>query len=459
MNIDISSIFNTLFKSRYAKCLKASLSLNNNNNKENNNDNKNNKDNSNNNNNQKSCKNRYLFELPFVFQFHRKHSFIFVVTIFLMVNYSQFHYEPIKCLATFNNKEVIREDFINVCLSYPFILEFNITKMESPPRFSQERDRIYILYYRWVHWIMFLISMIYGILGHITDLKLPEDLLIITHTYRYGDPINDDQKKKKKGDKNNARKNNQPPKISSKKIQQQKQQKEKEEKNEENEEGEEEEEVEGNSPYHNNNNDKKSEPGKLDRYFVAPNDVKPIRGWLWKIVYSLVAFLCVDVMIFFCLDYIFDYKFLLLPISSYPYERNVPNFSDYISRMFPPFVYCELEEIHELNNMRGDLFGCHLTHMELYEKVFFIFWFWLLFAILLTVFSLAKLFLYFSPIVKCSLWNQLKSKDNLIAYKFKHVLFRELSFYDIYFLSHCRNYLNREEFIILFLKYNKEKFS
>ncbi|RXG54869.1 hypothetical protein Avbf_18409 [Armadillidium vulgare] len=318
MNNDIFSIINNKYSTSF---LKLSSYLGKNDSKDNKNNDKNDAENKKRK-SRKEC--RYLLKSPYAFQFHRKHSYAFAVAVFLIVNYSQFHHELIKCVNYFNNKETVRDDLVNVCLSYPFILQCdnnNISKWEQPqrqqqpPGFSREAPRIYILYYRWIHWIMFLISVIY------------------------------------------------------------------------------------------------------DKYFIDPNDIKIISGWLRKTIFSLLVYIFADITIFYFLNYyIFHNKFLTLPISSYPYERNVPYFTDYISRLFPPFAYCEIEDVHELHNGRNDIFGCHLTHMELYEKVFFIFWIWLSIAILMALVSLFNILLYFSPIKRWGLWRQLRSEDKLISY-------------------------------------------
>ncbi|KAL7644032.1 UNVERIFIED_CONTAM: hypothetical protein RMT77_004844 [Armadillidium vulgare] len=453
MNNDIFSIINNKYSTSF---LKLSSYLGKNDSKDNKNNDKNDTDNKKRK-SRKEC--RYLLKSPYAFQFHRKHSYAFAVAVFLIVNYSQFHHELIKCVNYFNNKETVRDDLVNVCLSYPFILQCdnnNISKWEQPqqqpqqqpPGFSREAPRIYILYYRWIHWIMFLISVIYGLLGQITTTNenLPQNLLIITHVYENEEKRDKNETKTQIENSGNSSSSSSAPQKCNKKIKNNnlKFSTSLDSKNV----GDKEEE------YNNNNN----KPSKIDKYFIDPNDIKIISGWLRKTIFSLLVYIFADITIFYFLNYyIFHNKFLTLPISSYPYERNVPYFTDYISRLFPPFAYCEIEDVHELHNGRNDIFGCHLTHMELYEKVFFIFWIWLSIAILMALVSLFNILLYFSPIKRWGLWRQLRSEDKLISYTINRALFRDLSFADVYFLNHCRDFLNREEFIILFFKYIKEK--
>nr|BDT63361.1 MAG: hypothetical protein [Armadillidium vulgare clopovirus] len=467
MNNDIFSIINNKYSTSF---LKLSSYLGKNDSKDNKNNDKNDTDNKKRK-SRKEC--RYLLKSPYAFQFHRKHSYAFAVAVFLIVNYSQFHHELIKCVNYFNNKETVRDDLVNVCLSYPFILQCdnnNISKWEQPqqqqqpPGFSREAPRIYILYYRWIHWIMFLISVIYGLLGQITTTNenLPQNLLIITHVYENKEKRDKSERNMQiENSGNSSSSSSSTPQKCNKKIkknnskffQQQQQQQDREEETlssaflDSKNVGDKEEEE-----YNNN------KTSKIDKYFIDPNDIKIISGWLRKTIFSLLVYIFADITIFYFLNYyIFHNKFLTLPISSYPYERNVPYFTDYISRLFPPFAYCEIEDVHELHNGRNDIFGCHLTHMELYEKVFFIFWIWLSIAILMALVSLFNILLYFSPIKRWGLWRQLRSEDKLISYTINRALFRDLSFADVYFLNHCRDFLNREEFIILFFKYIKEK--
>ena len=49
-----------------------------------------------------------------------------------------------------------------------------------------------------------------------------------------------------------------------------------------------------------------------------------------------------------------------------------------MSRTFPPFVTCTITPFMQLVNERTEEYGCHLTLMELYEKVFFVLWWWLI---------------------------------------------------------------------------------
>lgn len=65
--------------------------------------------------------------------------------------------------------------------------------------------------------------------------------------------------------------------------------------------------------------------------------------------------------------------------------RDPVRFTDAISRTFPPFTICELTPTMQLTSDRTEVYGCHLTHMELYEKIFFFLWWWLMFLLVASI--------------------------------------------------------------------------
>jgi len=88
--------------------------------------------------------------------------------------------------------------------------------------------------------------------------------------------------------------------------------------------------------------------------------------------------LFVDIFCFQALDFVFQGRFINYGWMAYPYDRDPVNFSDYMSKTFPPFARCELDIHNKLVAKRTENLGCHLTVMELYEKVFLIIWVWLI---------------------------------------------------------------------------------
>jgi len=121
--------------------------------------------------------------------------------------------------------------------------------------------------------------------------------------------------------------------------------------------------------------------------YIAFN-LKTHNGLYFKFVLCNLVSLFVDILSFQFLDFVFQGRFIHYGFMAYPYTRDVENFSDYMSRMFPPFAKCELGVENKLVGQRTEKFGCHLCVMELYEKVFLGIWVWL---IILTTITCAYL--------------------------------------------------------------------
>ena len=108
-------------------------------------------------------------------------------------------------------------------------------------------------------------------------------------------------------------------------------------------------------------------------------------NWLFcKYITCTVLCLIIDIIVFYGLDVFLLGKFSTYGINALPFNRDPIGFSDYISKTFPPFVDCEIGEVHQLLNKRTEQFGCHLPIMEFYEKLFFIIWVWLVLLIVIT---------------------------------------------------------------------------
>jgi len=116
-------------------------------------------------------------------------------------------------------------------------------------------------------------------------------------------------------------------------------------------------------------------------------------GIYFKFVACNVIALLIDIFCFHALDFVFQGRFITYGIMAYPFQRDPVNFSDYMSRTFPPFAQCELDYNNKLVALRTEKLGCHLTVMELYEKVFLLIWVWLI--VLTTITSAYLVFLGF----------------------------------------------------------------
>lgn len=73
-----------------------------------------------------------------VLRMHYRWTFCLLVGNFLTVWYSWYHRDVITCVSHFNAETQVRLDYINICLSYPYV--------------DENGSRRYILFYRWISW-------------------------------------------------------------------------------------------------------------------------------------------------------------------------------------------------------------------------------------------------------------------------------------------------------------------
>ena len=126
----------------------------------------------------------------------------------------------------------------------------------------------------------------------------------------------------------------------------------------------------------------------------------------WKNLGLTVLALVIDFFVMGAFHYILNGRFFQYPFQVIPFDRDTVNFSDYMSKTFPPFVECEISAVHKLIAERKDTFGCHLTHMELYEKIFFFYWFWQAFLIVACIVYICYLLAFLIPTVRrWRFWN------------------------------------------------------
>ncbi|XP_071516561.1 innexin inx2-like isoform X2 [Panulirus ornatus] len=111
-----------------------------------------------------------------VLRMHYRWTFCILLGGFLSVWYSWYYRELITCVSHFNSDTQVRLDYINICLSYPY-LEVNGGKR-------------YLLYYRWISWTFLVIAGVYYIPRKISKnfdnarcKKLLEDLAANAHRY------------------------------------------------------------------------------------------------------------------------------------------------------------------------------------------------------------------------------------------------------------------------------------
>ncbi|XP_018009246.1 uncharacterized protein LOC108666827 [Hyalella azteca] len=83
----------------------------------------------------------------------------------------------------------------------------------------------------------------------------------------------------------------------------------------------------------------------------------------------------VDLVAVLVFQFVLQGEFVsLVPNVLHGLERNPANFTDKLSTIFPPFAECQISAAHKIVDGYVINFGCHLTHMELYEKIFIITW-------------------------------------------------------------------------------------
>ncbi|KAK7078949.1 hypothetical protein SK128_003710 [Halocaridina rubra] len=174
---------------------------------------------------------------------------------------------------------------------------------------------------------------------------------------------------------------------------------------------------------------------------------KTHNGLYWKYLFAYIVALVTDVIAFWCFDFILQGHFLQYGIKSFPFHRDPQNFTDYISTTFPPFASCELTPEHKLVSARKEVIGCHLTLMELYEKIFLGLWFWL---IILTTITMANIIFVLSMNVRCvqaRLLNTAKPahvQDRV--YRTVHKVLNNCKIGDFYMLYCIKPYMSHTRF-------------
>ncbi|KAB7507302.1 Innexin inx2 [Armadillidium nasatum] len=242
----------------------------------------------------------------FVLKMHYRWTFFIFLAGFFSVWYNWYHRDIITCVSHFNADTQVRLDYINICLSYPFI-EYD------------DYTRRYLLYYRWIHWVFLLLAGIYYIPRKVSkNVDNPKLRKLIEDLYQ-----------------NSSRYD----------------------------------QIENQIVEHS------------VRYIAF--NLKTHNGLYYKFLFINILALLIDIFTLYFLDFVLQGYFLKYGFNAYPFERDPRKFTDYMSVMFPPFATCELERANQLTAMREEKLGCHLTFMELYEKVFLLIWLWLI--ILMTV--------------------------------------------------------------------------
>jgi len=124
------------------------------------------------------------------------------------------------------------------------------------------------------------------------------------------------------------------------------------------------------------------------------------RGLFSKYCLNVASCLVIDIAILLLFDKLLQNRFIGLGINAFPYEKDWQNMTDHLSVTFPLFAKCEVTEVMQLVNKRTENFGCFLVANEIYEKSFFILWFYLYGIIILTALYLVCLALFCIPALR-----------------------------------------------------------
>ncbi|KAK8754120.1 hypothetical protein OTU49_012157 [Cherax quadricarinatus] len=304
-----------------------------------------------------------------ILRMHYRWTFCIMLGGFFTTWYSWYHRDVISCVSHFNAETQVRLDYINICLSYPYL--------------ETEGGRRYILFYRWISWSFLILAAVYYIPRKMSKTfdnskckALLEDLATNSHRY----------------DQTEAQL------------------------------------VE-----------------RAARYMIF--NLRTHNGLYWKYLCVNLVALLVDIFAMHYLDFILQGRFIQYGIKSYPFNRDPQTFSDYMSQTFPPFASCELSSENQLVNKRTEKFGCHLTIMELYEKVFLALWVWLIALCFFTCCYIIFLFMMWLPWVRVLMIHTARpvngrDKVRMISKK----VMKNCKIGDIYLLYRLKQHLSHVRF-------------
>ncbi|XP_071521340.1 innexin inx2-like [Panulirus ornatus] len=305
-----------------------------------------------------------------VLRMHYRWTFFILLGGFLTTWYSWYHRDVIVCVSHFNAETQVRLDYINICLTYPYVED-------------DDQGRRYLLFYRWISWSFLVLAGAYYIPRKLSKnfenkkcKSLLEDLASNAHHY--------DQTEVKLVE-------------------------------------------------------------RAARYMFF--NLRTHDGIYMKYLFVNIVALLVDNFAMLYFDFILQGRFLRYGFESYPFDRDPENFSDYMSQTFPPFVLCELTPGNQLVNRRTERLGCHLTIMELYEKVFLVLWVWLIVLHFLTCCYIVFLLLLWLPWVRVVLLRTSKPAHALEKVRQINVgVIRNCKVGDIYLLYRIKSHISHVRF-------------
>lgn len=118
------------------------------------------------------------------------------------------------------------------------------------------------------------------------------------------------------------------------------------------------------------------------------------RNLYWKCLFVHIYALALNFFLILFLDFLLQGRFLLYVQNTFPFQRNITDFSDKMTQTFYPFSECNIN-MNYVSMARSELIVCHLTLMEYYEKIFFIIWLYLFILPLFTFMYILYIFSLF----------------------------------------------------------------
>ena len=316
-----------------------------------------------------------------ILKMHYQWTFWVFMGGFSAIWYSWFHRDVIQCVSHFSAETQVRLDYMNICLSYPFV--------------ENAGKKRYLLFYRWVHWVFLLIAAMYYIPHKLSKSydnpkikKLFEDLAITQHRY---DQI------------------------------------------------------------------EKENMERAARYITF--NLKTHNALYYKYLMCNLIALSIDIVCFHLLDFVFQGRFMSYGINAYPFHRDPRTFTDPMSQTFPPFAKCTLHKNVQLVDERTEQFGCHLTVMELYEKIFLFVWFWLITLMVVTILYIIYLLMFWIRIGKFHVLRIAKPVSATSVQNTVRSVIGACKIGDVYLLYRLRQFFSHAKFYELLTKLTDEDYT
>jgi len=272
-----------------------------------------------------------------VLKLYYKYTFWLLMSGFAVVYYNWYTRDIIVCASHFNADSQVRIDYLNICSTFPYIMIGDTVK--------------YLLYYKWVHWVLFLSALAFYIPHKMAKKPFQHRLTRLLDT------------------------------INNCVIQY--------------------------------DSAEQTLINTVTKYLIQNR--KRQDNLYFRYLLSNIAALFICITIFFLYDIMLLNKFKSLGYDAYPYTRDGEHLTDALHQAFPPFAKCDIGMNQQLMNRRQEAFGCHLTAQEFYEKLFLGLWVvFMLLMIISSLYTLFLLGFFIKPFRKFLVKMICKVKDEKI---------------------------------------------